>query len=490
MYHHAEDLRRAQHIVEHLAAGLIPNEGTTQPPQDDVLRVTTPSVENILSQVDSSGLNREKLECFDMALADDREHSRAWNVHDLERSQSFDVDPVKKGGSGSTPVRAGGRLASSPSWLKSPNQMKSRLVTMETRSTPQMEDEDRNNSAAMSPPLGPEVTTSPASAVSLHSTKSSSQLLQTQSEQYGPPKNEPAIQWPKLKKVVRKTTSEADKELLPWMKKPLRRVQKEENMSQQAREQNSAHVESWRLQLRKTQVLDADSPGGQHGEDANYGDRKRTDTCLTCRHETPSPPVPLANAIETTPNIPTKPSREARNAEHEDQDGELNILRQKRLEEARFSSSQRSTSRTLATTKVELDTVTHIYQANGVVHSTLESLAAEETSIDSVEEAGEEPSRNCTDKIEVLSPIPIMPPNHTCFWKERYLNLTAEVRQLKAEMVSPERHNTSEHVDVGTKTSQGDDYELGVEGLTIVMHLKGKDDLIINTDLTQASSDI
>ncbi|GKT47884.1 uncharacterized protein ColSpa_08065 [Colletotrichum spaethianum] len=82
-----------------------------------------------------------------------------------------------------------------------------------------------------------------------------------------------------------------------------------------------------------------------------------------------------------------------------------------------------------------------------------------------------------------------MPPNHTCSWKERYLNLTAEVRQLKAEIVSQERRNSSDRVDVGVNVSSDDNCDLGVEGLTIVMHLKGKDDLIINTDLTQASSD-
>ncbi|TID01783.1 hypothetical protein CH35J_004500 [Colletotrichum higginsianum] len=83
-----------------------------------------------------------------------------------------------------------------------------------------------------------------------------------------------------------------------------------------------------------------------------------------------------------------------------------------------------------------------------------------------------------------------MPPNHTCSWKDRYLNLTAEVRQLKAEILSQERRKSSELVDVGVDVGQGEDYGLGVEGLTIVMHLKGKDDLIINTDLTQASSDV
>lgn len=62
------------------------------------------------------------------------------------------------------------------------------------------------------------------------------------------------------------------------------------------------------------------------------------------------------------------------------------------------------------------------------------------------------------------------------------MNLTAEVRQLKAEIISRERLRET------LAFNEGDD-ELGVEGLTIVMHLKGKDDLVINTDLTRASSE-
>ncbi|KAK2039902.1 hypothetical protein LZ31DRAFT_558337 [Colletotrichum somersetense] len=338
-------------------------------------------------------------------------------------------------------------------------------------------------------PSGPETHSPPASAVSLQSTKSSSQLSQSQTTQYGSPKSHQKVQWPKLKKVVRKTTLEANKDPLPWMSKPLRRVQREKDMSLQVQKQKSSDVESWRSQLRKTQALDEDAPRERHGGDENYGDRKRADTCLTCRHETPSPSSSLANAVEHTPVVATKASEMAGDAVKQGQNEQSYSLKQKRLEEIRISSSSRSTSRTLQMTKVESNFVAHVSQTSEAINSRSESVPAEGTRVDSAEQSSVEPARSRTSDVEVFSPTPIMPPNHTCSWKERYLNLTAEVRQLKAEIVSQEQHKAPGRVDIEADDSQSNN-DLGVEGLTIVMHLKGKDDLIINTNLTQASSDV
>ncbi|EFQ27015.1 uncharacterized protein GLRG_02186 [Colletotrichum graminicola M1.001] len=80
MYHHAEDLKRSQHIMEHLAAGFIPMKGATHVPRDNVSKATmasTRSMENMLSQVSSTGLNREKLVSLDMAMTEDRKYTRA-----------------------------------------------------------------------------------------------------------------------------------------------------------------------------------------------------------------------------------------------------------------------------------------------------------------------------------------------------------------------------------------------------------------------------
>lgn len=50
-------------------------------------------------------------------------------------------------------------------------------------------------------------------------------------------------------------------------------------------------------------------------------------------------------------------------------------------------------------------------------------------------------------------------PNHQCEWKEKYASLKSDV------------------------DAQGQADDIGLEGLTIVLHMKGKDDLVINTDL-------
>lgn len=49
--------------------------------------------------------------------------------------------------------------------------------------------------------------------------------------------------------------------------------------------------------------------------------------------------------------------------------------------------------------------------------------------------------------------------DHKCEWKEKYANLKAGV------------------------DAEGQVDGIGLEGLTIVLHMKGKDDLVINTDL-------
>ncbi|KAI0603362.1 hypothetical protein F4775DRAFT_598477 [Biscogniauxia sp. FL1348] len=90
--------------------------------------------------------------------------------------------------------------------------------------------------------------------------------------------------------------------------------------------------------------------------------------------------------------------------------------------------------------------------------------------------------------LEIHRPMAIAPPNHDCTWKERYLALTAEIRQLKAEMSTRTSWKESEMAAVAHNNEREAEYQdedLGIEGLTIVMHLRGKDDLVINTDLTQ-----
>ena len=93
---------------------------------------------------------------------------------------------------------------------------------------------------------------------------------------------------------------------------------------------------------------------------------------------------------------------------------------------------------------------------------------------------------------ELHEPKACLPPDHACEWRARCMDLSSEVDALRSE-VEDSQSSASVHrndsvvrsaaqIDVGV----GGDLvceDFGIEGLTIVMHLRGKDDLVINTDL-------
>ncbi|KAF9872670.1 hypothetical protein CkaCkLH20_09849 [Colletotrichum karsti] len=415
MYHHAEDLRRTQHIMEHLAAGSV---ATNERSRDHITTMTEVPA--------SHTSNSERLISFDTAIAAHTKSGREMHLREWERSQSVNVDPVKKRSSDSPPSSPDTRLQTPPEWL-SPKQTsevtRSRVVVTETENAEQ--------------------------------TEQSKQSLVS---------NESSIEWPTLRKVTKETVMETEKAPLPWMQRPLRRVQKEEDISQHAQAQKSAEVESWRSQLRKV------TTEAGHNEASHHGHRERAETCTTCHDGTPSP----SSAGET---IDTESEKQ--------NEGFPNLARSKQLEEVRVSTSRNSSS--TSTRRVESETVTHVSRTMEETQSASSSHMAEETSTATTSKTFEGMRAESTE-VEILNPVPIMPSNHTCVWKERYMDLTAEVRHLKAEIVSRERIGLS-LADAGITINQDDD-DLGVEGLTIVMHLKGKDDLVINTDLTRASSDV
>lgn len=84
------------------------------------------------------------------------------------------------------------------------------------------------------------------------------------------------------------------------------------------------------------------------------------------------------------------------------------------------------------------------------------------------------------------------------------MDLSSEVDQLKSdinshhEAASTSRHTTEDpesdfrtrriDVGVGEALARHDCDEFGIEGLTIVLHMRGKDDLVINTDLEKESA--
>ncbi|PHH60693.1 hypothetical protein CDD81_1345 [Ophiocordyceps australis] len=78
--------------------------------------------------------------------------------------------------------------------------------------------------------------------------------------------------------------------------------------------------------------------------------------------------------------------------------------------------------------------------------------------------------------------------SHSCSWRERYMKLSAEVDKWKSELKScdPGEEVMASRRDIGVGggiAQQAASDDLGIEGLTIVVHMRHRDDLVINTDL-------
>ncbi|KAL7911060.1 hypothetical protein GGI35DRAFT_492522 [Trichoderma velutinum] len=77
---------------------------------------------------------------------------------------------------------------------------------------------------------------------------------------------------------------------------------------------------------------------------------------------------------------------------------------------------------------------------------------------------------------------------HVCEWHSRYLGLSAAFDKLKIELDIALEHQASQGIAGGelgdaSHQHQYDDY--GIEGLTIIVHRRCKEDLVLNTDLRE-----
>ncbi|KAL7959832.1 hypothetical protein V8C34DRAFT_313142 [Trichoderma compactum] len=82
----------------------------------------------------------------------------------------------------------------------------------------------------------------------------------------------------------------------------------------------------------------------------------------------------------------------------------------------------------------------------------------------------------------------ISPSRHVCEWRSRYLGLSDAFDKLKIELDIALEHQASQGIGGGelggaSHQHQYDDY--GIEGLTIIVHRRSKEDLVLNTDLRE-----
>ncbi|PTB46258.1 hypothetical protein M441DRAFT_444822 [Trichoderma asperellum CBS 433.97] len=94
-------------------------------------------------------------------------------------------------------------------------------------------------------------------------------------------------------------------------------------------------------------------------------------------------------------------------------------------------------------------------------------------------------------KITLTAPDedPEMPiSHHICEWRSRYLGLSTAFDKLKSELdIALQHQSNPDNVEQGLGTaSRHDQYnDYGIEGLTIIVHRRYKEDLVLNTDLRE-----
>jgi hypothetical protein len=124
-------------------------------------------------------------------------------------------------------------------------------------------------------------------------------------------------------------------------------------------------------------------------------------------------------------------------------------------------------------TDVEEQTYKVYEQAKSINHSSDSSQA---------EDAVEEPK--VAPKEDPEMPIS----HHICEWRSRYLGLSAAFDKLKNELDIALEHQASPDIaeqGSGNASHQDQYNDYGIEGLTIIVHRRCKEDLVLNTDLRE-----
>ncbi|KAM0275115.1 hypothetical protein ACHAQH_007556 [Verticillium albo-atrum] len=436
LYHHAEDLYHAQHIMEHLAAGSAAMEPRRSVSARPARRLSySPASSRETSSISPSALRPAPHSISTDALARvntmKKTHTMGKDplsrIREQERPHAHSLSADAKGGKKQGPISVAApkaRLSDPPAWLASPEkqagdaklQLKKTDTNLDSKPASTLESSPQYHDASRR--LNTSLNTAEAIAN--------------------------AEPWPSLKPVVKeeKPVQEDHRHSVLWDHVPLRRLTKTDDTASKAEGRPSSPAFRHH-QLRKVTYPEAGKPEAERAPGVPKPD------CTTCSVKGATASDELESDHEEMP------------LRQEDPD-ELFLP---------YRSTVGSSKKTLTVAEVE-------------------QVLASESSLRMAS-----PPSERGKSMEIYSPVPIMPPNHSCSWRERYLALTAEVRHLKAEASSREAavdrvvgEDTTQVGDVEAGVDQQrDDAGMGVEGLTIVVHMTGKDDLVINTDLRGVS---
>jgi hypothetical protein len=231
-------------------------------------------------------------------------------------------------------------------------------------------------------------------------------------------------------------------------------LRKVDRSSEQPRSQQltPSHVENWRRELSS---VNRHTPLSEKEKE-----KEKKEDCLNCNPSQYSSPKEAENTIE----LFAKEESPIKNANKQNVTVDSPLPRLK-VTDVEDSLARKSVEELMAKSR----------QAQ-------ETIAEESTSSRLMTGTDEQPRKDSEMSILIYDPSPVMPYDHMCTWRARYMDLKSQIDQFELEASYPPAGKTTEGVGPSCSHPNGD---IDIEGLTVVMHLRGKDDLVINTDLKE-----
>ncbi|KJZ72958.1 hypothetical protein HIM_07721 [Hirsutella minnesotensis 3608] len=280
--------------------------------------------------------------------------------------------------------------------------------------------------------------------------------------------------WPQLRRIERPPSRQRSPAPLraPWSRDTLRKTPGRPGELQTAEEEHSPLV--WRQNLRRTRAENRSSSANVDPPEAPAQWRE------TLMRTKPEAPLPNSDKNDTCSFCDQGPSSPPRDCSHPNNTPRHPCSRE--VEETRSTTPAatkvRQVERSLAREKVE----------------ELEALRKDDVAAPATPE-GSKSSDGGSAQHQIVwhdAGGVALPDNHACRWRDLYMNLTGEVEKWKAELDTcdlvegEQRARPPSRRDIGVGNGASHEEtpdDVGIEGLTIVVHMAYRDDLVIHTDL-------
>ncbi|KAJ4010538.1 hypothetical protein NW766_008409 [Fusarium irregulare] len=450
LYHHEQDLHHSKHIMEHLAAGV------------KTLPTSTAEEEHPLEPDGRSRMGNYIM----------RVHSQPVFDHNLSRDETVTVGTESSKHSLSREPAVPSEIVSKPLNL---NEHKGDQQPSPKSHEPHVN--TRGNDAHwIRPSLGSHeqtynvqedhsrsLTSQPTGAKPILAPKTPNKELGTSRQADG--RIAPQVQNTPLRDKTDGANPSSDQldEPVPGAHMLRKTIPRDEHEKPNAEPPN---ISSWRTQLRKVD-RSPEQPPSQRLTPSHVEDWRRELSSVNNRTPVPDKEK-KEDCINCNPSQYISPQ-----AENSFQDiAEVELQKQHEKSAAVDSPVPR-----LKVTDVELSLARQGDE---------EEMAKQQETLDKEAEASnksDDPTREGSVMSTVIhDPTPMMPYNHMCAWRARYMDLKSQVDQLgdEASHTLPKKRTEG----VGTLGTHNHT-DVDIEGLTVVMHFKGQDDLVINTDLSE-----